>query len=126
MKNKNILYLLLILGIFIAGSAFAQTQAVPGVLPPPTAGEVISKMIPMFIMVFFVFYFLVFRPQQAKLKTQSELLSSLKKGESVVSESGIVGKVVNVEENFVTLEIAKEVKVKFTKQSIVKREGATV
>ncbi len=102
----------------IPTTLFAQA----GTSATPPAGQVFSSMLPMFAMVFIIFYFLVFKPQQKKLKDQQALITSLKKGESVVTSSGIIGRVASVEENHVTIEIATNVKVKVEKAHIVKRE----
>lgn len=75
-----------------------------------------------------VFYFLIIRPQQKQRKKQEEFLASLKVGDTVVTQAGILGKITSMEDNIVTLEIAKDVKVKILKQAIIQHkteEGKT-
>lgn len=88
-------------------------QAAEQPLPPePTIGGAFIQMLPMLAMVFMIFYFLVLRPQQAKLKAHQELLAGLKRGDSVVTTGGIMARVAGVEEDHVLLEIAQGVKIK--------------
>jgi preprotein translocase subunit YajC len=62
-----------------------------------------------------VFYFLVLRPQQQKAKAHRATLDAVKKGDSIVTAGGVVGKVTKVEERFVEVEIAPTVKVRVVK-----------
>lgn len=70
------------------------------------------------ILLFVVFYFLLIRPQQKRAKEHKTLLSALKIGDEVVTNGGVLGKVVKVDESFVNLEISKGVVVKAQKQGI--------
>lgn len=70
------------------------------------------------IIIFVIFYFLLIRPQQKQLKSQKEMLNSLKVGDNVVTSGGIHGKIVGLTEKILTLEIAKDVKIKVEKSSI--------
>ena len=98
-------------------SAYAQTQEA---LPQPGFGEVFSKMLPMFAIVFLIFYFMVIKPQQNKIRAQEQLLSSLKKGDQVITSGGIIAKVASLEEDCVTLDISNNVRLKVEKQHIAK------
>ena len=62
-----------------------------------------------------IFYFLLIRPQQKKAKEHQALLSKLSAGDEVVTTGGILGKVTEVGETFVTIEIAAGVEVKVQK-----------
>ena len=70
------------------------------------------------VAMFVLMYFLLIRPQQKRAKDHKKLLSELKKGDEVVTNGGIVGKVNSVDESFATLEIAEGVVVKVQKQGI--------
>jgi preprotein translocase subunit YajC len=99
---------------------FAQTG--PGIGGP---GALMS-VIPL-VLVFMIFYFLLIRPQQKKAKQHGEMLAKLKKNDEVVTSGGIYGKVVtlNEKDNTVTLEIAPNVRIKFSRpqvSSVVKGE----
>ena len=70
------------------------------------------------IVLFAVFYFLLIRPQLKQAKQHKELVSSLNKGDEVVTNGGLLGKIKEVGDNFVVVEIAKETDVKVQKQAI--------
>ncbi len=78
-------------------------------------------MLPMFVVVFLIFYFLVMRPQAQKLKTQNDMLAALKRGDHVVTSSGMMAKVAGVEKDYVLLEVANNVRIKFEPGHIAKR-----
>ena len=71
-------------------------------------------------LIFGVFYLLLIYPKQREQKRHSQLLSTLKKGDQVVTSSGIHGKVVGVMDTIVVLRIAENVKVEFEKASIAR------
>lgn len=89
---------------------------------PPSLIEILTQMLPMFGIVFFIFFFLVIRPQQQKAQDQEKLIKELKKGDSVVTTSGIIGRVALIEPSSITLEISPNVKVKFLPSTITKKE----
>jgi preprotein translocase subunit YajC len=70
------------------------------------------------IMVFVIFYFLVFRPQQKQSKERKELLGNLKAGDRVVTSGGLHGKITSVTDTIVILEIADRVRVKVSRNQI--------
>jgi preprotein translocase subunit YajC len=72
----------------------------------------------MIALVFGVMYFLVLRPQQKQLKEHRTLLGSLKKGDDVVTQSGIFGKIHVITDKVVTLEVANNVRIRVLKTSI--------
>lgn len=98
--------------------ALAQQSGAP---TPPSMGEVLQRNIPMFIIVFGIFYFLVIRPQKQEIDAQSQLIASLKKGERVVTSGGILGHVVSVGDDFVTLGLEQNSRLKVEKRHIVKK-----
>lgn len=105
--------------LFIA-TAYAQ-QAAQQAPQPPGFGEVFMRMLPMLLMVFTVFYFLVVKPQQQKLKAQEDMLNALEKGDRVLTSGGILGKVASVADDHVLVEVATNVKIKFLRSKIVKK-----
>ena len=86
--------------------ALAQTaqQAPAG---PPVYGQFL-----VFGAIFVIFYFLMIRPQQKKVKEQREMLEKLKKNDEVMTSGGIYGKVVALNDNVVTLEVAPNVRIR--------------
>lgn len=115
----KLLYYPLIFVALLNSQAFAQ-QAQQ--LPQPSLGEVFMQMMPMFAVVFFIFYFMVIRPQQKKMLDQEQLVKGLKKGDEVITSSGMYGKVVLHDEKSVTLEVSPNVKIKFLASAIQKKE----
>jgi preprotein translocase subunit YajC len=75
-----------------------------------------------------VAYFLLFRPQQQRAKQQQEKLGGIKRGDTVVLNSGVIGLVARVDDNELTVEIAKGVEVKVVKAMVadVRTKGAPV
>jgi preprotein translocase subunit YajC len=71
-------------------------------------------------LVFFgvMLYLLILRPQQKQLKDQQALMGSLKKGDDVVTQAGILGKVIQIQDKIITLEIASSLKVRVLKSTI--------
>ncbi len=65
-----------------------------------------------------IFYFLLFRPQMRKQKEHQERIASVKKGDSVVTGGGLVGKVVKVDDTYVEVDLAQGVRVKAVKHTI--------
>ena len=85
--------------------AMAQTAgAAPG-------GAGMTSLIMMAVFVV-IFYFLLIRPQQKKQKEHQAMLGKLAAGDEVVTTGGIVGRIVEISDNFITLEIAEGVRIK--------------
>lgn len=73
-----------------------------------------------FVLIFVVFYFLLILPQQRKQKKLKAMLDSLKKGDKVVTASGIWGTVTNLGKDTVTLQISDNTKIKIQKEFIAR------
>ncbi len=76
------------------------------------------SMILMFGAMFAILYFVMIRPQQKQQKRQRELIASLKKGDEVILNSGIVGKIYSVDERLLTLEIGDKTRLKVLKHAV--------
>ncbi len=71
------------------------------------------------ILIFAIMYFLMIRPQQKKMKDHRNMVAALRKGDQIVTQGGIIGKVTKVKEDGeVEVEIAKDVKVRVLKNTI--------
>jgi preprotein translocase subunit YajC len=92
--------------------AHAQTA---GAAADPTGG--FMQLLPMILM-FVVLWFLMIRPQMKKAKEHKALVAALSKGDEVVTQGGILGRIVKVDENYVTVEIAAGTEVIVQKPSI--------
>jgi preprotein translocase subunit YajC len=99
--------------------AFAQTPgaAAPAAPVNPTLAFFIQYA--PILLIFAVMYLLLIRPQQQRQKQMDQMLKGIKKGDRVVTSGGILGTVVGVDDAKVVLRIAEDVKVEFTKASIV-------
>ncbi|AFC75077.1 preprotein translocase, YajC subunit [Rickettsia parkeri str. Tate's Hell] len=95
-----------------------ETEVVPAETNSLQSG--LTSLIPM-VLIFAVFYFLLLRPQETRRKEREKLVSEVKKGEEVLTNSGIYGIVTKVSENDnnIEIEIAKDVRVKVLKSAII-------
>lgn len=99
---------------FLIPDAFANTTAsVAG--QPATSG--ITSILFM-VAIFAIFYFLILRPQQKRQKEQRDMISRLAKGDEVVTSGGLVGRIVDMDDSFLTLEIASNVTVKIQRFAV--------
>ena len=78
---------------------------------------------PMTSLIFFggmilIFYFILIRPQSKRAKEHRELVSQLSKGDEIVTNGGMLGKITDVNEQFVTLEVADNVQLKIQRQAV--------
>ena len=80
-------------------------------------GGAFGAFVPLILM-FAIFYFLLIRPQQKKSKQHKALLSSLKKGDKIVSSGGLHGVITGVTDDVITMEIAPKVRVKISRNSV--------
>lgn len=71
-----------------------------------------------FILIGLFFYFILIRPQQKKYKSHGDFLSKLKRGDEVLTASGIYGRIEGLTENFIILEVAENVRIRITKSQI--------
>jgi len=94
-------------------SPAAAQAAAPGAAPSPIPSIV------MMVALFGIMYFLMIRPQMKRAKEHRELTSKLAKGDEVITNGGIAGKVDELGENFILVEIAEGVRVKLQRTAIV-------
>lgn len=72
----------------------------------------------MIVVFFAIMFFLVIRPQMKRQKTHKKLIESLEKGNEIVTTGGVAGRIREVGENMVVVEIAKDVEVRVQKSSV--------
>jgi preprotein translocase subunit YajC len=97
-----------------ATPAFAQTA---GAATGGGPQDMLIQFLPLIALVV-LFYFLMIRPQQRRMKQHQQAISAVKRGDTVVLSSGVIGKVVRVEDAEVGIEIATGVTVKVVKSMI--------
>jgi preprotein translocase subunit YajC len=92
-------------------------QSIPA--SPPQIENTWTSLVPM-VLIFVVFYFLLIRPQEKKRKAQEALVSGVKVGEDIITNSGIYGKVASINEsdNTVSILISEGVAIKILKSAI--------
>jgi preprotein translocase subunit YajC len=92
--------------------AFAQAAPAAG------GGDILMQMLP-FVLIFIIMYFLLIRPQQKRVKLHQEMIKNVRRGDTVVLNSGMIGKVTKViDDTEAEVEIADNVKVKVIKSMI--------
>ena len=92
------------------------------ILMAPTNGQDANPLMTFLplILIVVVFYFFMIRPQIKRQKETRKFRESLSKGDNVVTTGGIYGKIVEIKETTVILQIDKEVKIKVDKNAIIK------
>ena len=85
---------------------------------PAELKQMLAGPLPMLVMMFVLFYFLMIRPQQRRAKEHAAMLGNLKRNDTVVLSSGVIGKVVRVEDKEVGVEIAQGVTIKVVRGMI--------
>jgi preprotein translocase subunit YajC len=89
-------------------------------MPPSEDGSQKLEWVLMLAMVIVVFYFFMIRPQMKRQKELRNFRESLAKGDKVVTNGGIYGKITAINENIISLEISKDVVIKIDKSAVLK------
>jgi preprotein translocase subunit YajC len=76
------------------------------------------SLLPTLIIFILVFYFLLIRPQTKRAKDHRKLIDSLQKEDEVVTTGGVIGKIAEINDNFIVVKIAKDVEVTFQKNAV--------
>ena len=109
---------------FIFGSvqAMAQEAAVPAA-ETAAAAPAWTQFVP-FVVILAVMYFVIIRPQGKKQKETQDFLSSLKIGDQIITQAGILGRITSLSDLIVTLEIANQVQIKVLRSQIMMSQTA--
>lgn len=86
--------------------------------PAGPTGNPLTSMLPMIVAFIAIMYFLMIRPQQKRDKERREMLNTLAKGDSVVTNGGMCGTVAALSESTVTLRVNDDVKIDFVRSAI--------
>ena len=97
------------------GSIYAQ--AAPGMF------DMLNSLIVPTMLIIGIMYFLMIRPQQKRLKEHRDMVASIRRGDTVVTSGGIIGKVAKVDENELQVEIADGVKIKVVRSTVSEVRG---
>ena len=82
-----------------------------------TQGGTLELILPLLLM-FGIFYFLLIRPQQKKAKEHKKMIEVLGKGDEIITNGGLLAKITDVDENFLTCQIADKVEVKIQRHAV--------
>jgi preprotein translocase subunit YajC len=87
-------------------------------------GNPLMQMLPL-LLIIPIFYLFLIRPQQKKQKEHQKLLAELKRGDKVVTNSGIIGSIwgINEKDNIIVLKVGEETKIEFLRSSIAGKLG---
>jgi len=110
MRNK-----MLIAGLLFA---FAASPALAQAAAAPAGPSLITQLLP-FLPLILIFYFLLIRPQQQRAKKHTEMIAAIKRGDTVVTSGGLIGKVNKVNDGEVSLDLAENVRVRVIKAMII-------
>jgi preprotein translocase subunit YajC len=101
-------------------SIFAGAASVGAAAQGPTGfAALLGSPITMMVLMLVVFYFLLIRPQQKRAKEHRDMVEGLRRGDEVVTQGGLIGKVSKVADNELTVELAEGVKVQVVRATIV-------
>jgi preprotein translocase subunit YajC len=114
--EKFFIPLILAFIAFLPGSALAQGKG------SPSSAQGLGMFLPL-ILIFVIFYLLIVRPQQKQAKKRQEMIKNLQKGDEVITVGGIIGRVVGVADNILTVEIADNCKVKMDRSGVQSLKG---
>ncbi len=98
--------------MFLISDAYAQAGAAPAV------GGGIASFLPLVLM-FVALYFLMIRPQMKRQKETKAMLEALAKGDEVVTQGGVIGKITKLGETFVNVEVANGVELQVQRVAII-------
>ena len=79
--------------------------------------DILIQIMPL-MLIFLVFYFLIIRPQQNKIKEHNAMVNSVKKGDEVVTQGGLIGKISKVSEHEVTIDFSDNVSINAIKSTL--------
>lgn len=99
----------------------AGTVAGNGGTPGANGGglnAILIQMLPI-LMIFVVMYFLILRPQQQRAKAHQAMILALKKGDVVITSSGMIGKIVRLEDREMQIEIADNVRIRMLRNAVL-------
>lgn len=101
----------------------AQAQGGGGGSQVPGCGGGGIQQFALMGLMFVVFYFLLIRPQQKKAKEHRDMLANLKRGDRIITNGGLLGKVTGLTDRFVTIELAEKIRVRMLRSHILGKQA---
>lgn len=99
-------------------------QAAPGAAGAPPAGGGLLEMLLLPLGMIVIFYFLLIRPQNQRMKKHKAMLEALKKGDTVLTQGGVIGKIFKISDKEVTLDTGEGGKLRIARGMVVDLYGA--
>jgi preprotein translocase subunit YajC len=98
----------------------AQASTAPVAAAGGGSNALVAQLIQFlpFIAIIIIFYFMLIRPQQKRMKAHQDMIAGIKRGDMVVTSGGLIGKIKKVDENEATVELAPSVEVRVVKHTI--------
>jgi len=106
------------LSLSISAAVAAMSIVAPAYAAGEPAGSSFASFVPL-VLIMVIFYFLLIRPQQKRVKEHRNVIEALKKGDKVITGGGFHGVVTDVKEDYMKVEIAEGVRVKVQRDTIV-------
>ncbi len=116
MNNKGLMQN--ISGLVAAAMTLVVLPANIAMAEGQSANEGFASLVPL-ILIMVIFWVLLIRPQQKRLKAHSEMISAIKKGDKVITGGGFFGEVIDVKETHLVVELAENVRVKVKQDTIL-------
>jgi len=105
---------------------YAQETAAPVAAAGQSPGAGLGATLFPMAVVMLIFYFLLIRPQRRRDQQMKTFLEGLKRGDEVVTQAGLMGRIAGIEGNVILLEIAQNVKVRLSKSAIIGLQAEAV
>ncbi|MEI6499739.1 MAG: preprotein translocase subunit YajC [Armatimonadota bacterium] len=94
-------------------------------MQPPTTGLMqILPLVAFMLIMLVMFYYTLIRPAKQRQKSHQDLVDALKEGEEVITAGGVYGKITKLRDNWIELEVAPGVRLKFDRRAIRRRAGS--
>jgi preprotein translocase subunit YajC len=105
--------------LVFSGLALALSAAPAFAAAPVPAGPSLISQLLFFLPLILIFYFLLIRPQQQRAKKHTEMVNNIKRGDTVVTSGGLIGKVNKVNDAELSVDLAENVRVRIVKAMVI-------
>lgn len=106
------------ISVFMSSAMAAGTGAAAGGTPANPAGAGGLVNIGLLVLIFVAFYFLLLRPQSKRQKEHRKMVEALSRGDEVITSGGVLGRITQVDEQFIKVEVADGVEIRIQRSSV--------
>lgn len=99
-------------------AALMAAPALAQAAPPPAGPSIMTQLL-FFLPLILIFYFLLIRPQQQRAKKHAEMVANIKRGDTVITSGGLIGKVNKVNDAELSVDLAENVRVRIIKAMVI-------